>query len=330
VLRDHSHPPTNVLDREAGGAYSRKDVCRLLKIEDRQLRSWERQELIPELAQYRFSDLLVLKRIARLRSENIAPRLIRQALQALRDRLKDSPQAGEDVQVYREGRRVRIQIGKQKMEPNSGQLVFDFAEQEIHKLLQIPLAHKTNAGIAEKLRNKLEADRWFEHGLELERIGAPYEQIIEAYQKAAELDPDSAGALVNLGTVFFNGHAWADAEQYYKKALEIDPNYPLAHFNLGNLYDEQGDRDAALHHYQESLRINPQYADAHYNLALLHQGAGDALSAVRHWRAYLKLDSESVWAQIARRELTKLEATTIVPGTRSNPARLQLVSIEKA
>ncbi len=330
VLRDHSHPPTNVLDREPVGAYSRKDVCRLLKIEDRQLRSWERQELIPELAQYRFSDLLVLKRIARLRSEKIAPRLIRQALQALRDRLKDSPQAGEDVQVYREGRRVRIQIGKQKMEPNSGQLVFDFAEQEINKLLQLPLAHKTNAGIAEKLRNKLEADRWFEHGLELERTGAPYEQIIEAYQKAAELDPDSAGALVNLGTVFFNGHAWADAEQYYEKALEIDPNYPLAHFNLGNLYHEQGDREAALHHYQEALRINPQYADAHYNLALLHQGAGDALSAVRHWRAYLKLDSESVWAQIARRELTKLEAATIVPGTRPNPARLQLVSTEKA
>ena len=120
-------------------------------------------------------------------------------------------------------------------------MLFDFAEEEISKLLQLPGTQSNARKIAEKLRDKLEADRWFEHALELEQKGAQYDEIIEAYQKAAELDPNSAGALVNLGTVFFNGHAWADAEEHYKKALAIDPNYALAHFNLGNLYDEQND-----------------------------------------------------------------------------------------
>ncbi len=293
VLRDRSqHPPVS----EAGGAYTRKEVCRLLKLENRQLRTWERQQLIPELSQYTFSDLLTLKRLVRLRNEHAHPRQVRQALHSLRDYLKQAPHANDDVQVYKDGRRVRLQIGKQKLEAGSGQLLFDFAEEELNKILQLPALPKSSAAIAERLRNKLEADRWFERGLELEQTGAPYEQIIEAYQKASELDPQSAGARVNLGTVFFNGHAWADAEEQYQAALAIDPDYALSHFNLGNLYDERGDSAEALHHYSEAIRIHPNYADAHYNLALLHQSAGDVMSALKHWRAYLKLDAASTWA----------------------------------
>jgi tetratricopeptide (TPR) repeat protein len=326
VLRDRSqHPPVS----EVGGSYTRRDVCRLLKLDNRQLKSWERQQLIPELAQYNFSDLLTLKRLARLREENAHPRRIRQALQSLRRYLQEDPQLVEDVQVYKDGRRVRIQIGKHKLEPDSGQLVFDFAEEELNKLLRLPEIAKSSAAIAERLRNKLEADRWFEQGLHLEQTGAPYEQIIEAYQKAAELDPRSAGARVNLGTVLFNGHAWADAEAQYKAAIEIDPGYALPHFNLGNLYDERGDPSEALSHYTEAIRIHPGYADCHYNLALLYQSLGDVMNAVKHWRIYLKLDANSTWAQIARRELLKLERETVVPGKRPIESKLQLVKSEK-
>jgi tetratricopeptide (TPR) repeat protein len=327
VLRDHSQHPPLAVERETGGEYTRKEVCRLLKVENRQLRSWERQQLIPELTHYRFSDLLILKRIIGLRSKNAHPRVIKQALHAVRERLKDHPQ--EDLQVYKEGRRVQVKIGKHKMDPLSGQFLFDFDEHEINKLLQLPSSQKNGGVIAEKLRNKIEADHWFERGLELEQRGAPFDQIIEAYQKAAELDPHSAGALVNLGTVFFNGHAWADAEAQYKKAVEIDPNYALAHFNLGNLYDEQEDPTSALHHYHEALRLHPAYADAHYNVALLYQGLRDVLNAMRHWRAYLKLDSTSTWAQIAKRELAKLEAITVVQGSRPKSSKLQLVKTDK-
>lgn len=330
MLRERSQHHTANPEREVSGAYTRKDVLRLLKIDNRQLRSWERQQLVPELDHYRFSDLLLLKRIARLRAEKAHPRLIKKAQHAVSKWLKEFPQLDHDVQVYKDGRRVRIQIGKQKLEPVSGQLLFDFEEEEIKKLLQLPASQKSNVAIADQLRRKLEADYWFERGLELEGNGASVEEVIEAYGKAAELDPHSAGALVNLGTVFFNGHAWADAEKYYKKALEIDGAYALAHFNLGNLYDEQNDPINALHHYHEALRVHPHYADAHYNLALLYQGLRDLMQAVRHWRAYLKLDSTSAWAQIARRELGKLEAATVVEGNRPGASKLQLVKSGKA
>lgn len=315
MLRANSHHPAPSPEREAGGSYTRKDICRLLKIDARQLRSWERQELIAEREEYRFSDLLTLKRLVDLRADHAHPRAIRRALDAIRLKLGDAD-LSSDVRVYKEGRRVHVQIGRQKMEPLSGQLLFDFAEEEIRKILHLPAAGKKNAEVvAERFRNKLEADRWFERGLELEQTGGPFEQIVEAYQEAAKLDPTAAGALVNLGTVYFNAHAWADAENHYLRALEIDSQYALAHFNLGNLYDERGDTISALHHYHEALRLHPGYADAHYNLALLHQNSRDVMTAVRHWRAYLKLDGSSAWAHIARRELSKLESSlTVVKG----------------
>jgi tetratricopeptide (TPR) repeat protein len=330
VLRDRSRHPSPTSVREAGAAYTRKEVCRLLKIDNRQLKAWERQQLAPEREQYSFADLLSLKRIARLRDEKAPPRQIRKAFERVRALVKDSPNLAEDIHVYKDGPSVRVRIGKQKLDPSSGQLLFDFDEEEIKKLLQLPAAHKNGAEIAEKLRDKLEADRWFEHALELEQTGAPAEQIIAAYETAAELDPHSAGALVNLGTVFFNGHAWADAEKYYQRALEVDPEYALAHFNLGNLYDEQGDPPLALHHYNQAIRLQPNYADAHYNLALLHQALRDVMGAVRHWRMYLKLDQTSTWAQIAKRELKKLEAMTVVPGSRPLSSKLHLLKSEKA
>ena len=326
MLRDSSQHFLLSVERESGGCYTRQEVCRILKIQGRQLKTWERQQLIPEVAEYRFPDLLALKTIMRLRAEQCHPRAIRQALEALRTRLNEVAEPSGDVRVYKEGRRVRIQIGKHRMEPGSGQLLFDFADNEIQKLLQLPASQNNSTVLAGKIKDKLEADRWFERGLELEQTGGAYEDIVKAYRRAAELDPQSAGALVNLGTVYFNGRAWVDAEEQYRKALDVDPNYALAHFNLGNLYDERGDPARALYHYGEALKLQPGYADAHYNLALLHQGMKDVMGAVRHWRAYLKLDGNSAWAHIARRELAKLEAITVVKGSRSTASKVEIAS----
>jgi len=73
-------------------------------------------------------------------------------------------------------------------------------------------------------------------------------------------------------------------------------------------------RAKAAEHYLEALRINPRYADAHYNIALLYQTTGETLKAVRHWKTYLKVDPNSSWAIIARRELQKIRDAMMVRG----------------
>jgi tetratricopeptide (TPR) repeat protein len=297
-------------------AYSREDMCRRLGVSERQLRSWEKQDFVASSGTYTFSDILALRTLMALRESKIPTSQIRKAVDAVRRRLRDVRNPLHELKIYSQGKKIEVQFEGQRMEPISGQLLLDFDEAEIAKLLSFPgpASGKSDAGGKEKSRH--EAEHWFEKGLELEQTGAPMEKIVEAYQQAADIDPGSAGALVNLGTVYFNARDLREAERHYRRALEVDPEYALAHFNLGNLFDERGDRAVALSHYQSALRVHPNYADAHYNVALLYQSTGQPLKAVRHWKLYLKLDPNSSWAAIARRELTKLKESTIVHGSR--------------
>jgi len=297
-------------------AYSREEVCRLLGVSPRQLRAWEKQNLIPSTGTYGFSDMLALRTLIGLRASKIPTSQIRRALHALRTKLKEVHNPLAEVRIYSQGRRIQVQFAGRKMEPISGQLLLDFDKAEINKLMSFP----NRAGekqAAQLLQARREAEHWFEKGLELEQTGAPVDDIISAYSKASEIDPASAGALVNLGTVYFNQRDWRKAELYYRRALEADPEYALAHFNLGNLYDERGDRPKALNHYLAAIKIHPNYADAHYNLALLYQSSGQPLKAVHHWKLYLKLDPASSWAIIARRELAKLKEATVLQSPRA-------------
>ena len=298
-------------------AYSREETRRLAGITERQLVSWERQKLVKPSAQYGFRELVALQTLVKLRRNRVAPLRIRLALAALRQKLRHVVDPLTELKLFVDGKKIRVEVDGGAMDAVSGQLLLDFGASELKRLVHFP----AKDGAALERDRRLNAERWFQRGLDLEQTGAPADQVIDAYRKAIELDPKSAGALVNLGTIFFNARKWADAEKYYRQALEVDPEYALAHFDLANLYDERGDRIQALAHYEAALRISPHYADAHYNVALLYQGQNQPMKAVRHWTAYLKLDPSSHWATIARRELNRLRQSTVVSGSRFQEPR---------
>lgn len=295
--------------------FSRKEARRLLRVTETQLRNWEKQKLIAPVSEYGFRELLAVRTLIKLRKEHVPPQQIRRALQALSATLKDVVDPLIELKLYAHGKKVRVEIDGRAMEAESGQLLLDFRPSELNRLLEFRVKQDLKA----EMNRRADAERWFERGLEMEQAGAPTAQVIDAYQKALELDPNSAGALVNLGTIYYNARNWAHAERHYLKAVEVDPNYALAHFDLANLYDERGERKKALVHYTEALRIAPNYADAHYNVALLYQGINQPMNAVRHWTEYLKIDPSSDWSIVARRELAKLRQAAVVGGYRQNP-----------
>ncbi|MBV9772281.1 MAG: tetratricopeptide repeat protein [Bryobacterales bacterium] len=298
-------------------AYSREEVRRRLGVSKRQLESWEKQNFLSSSGSFSFSDILALRTLVGLRKSNVSSVQIRKAILAMRKHLRQGENPLTELRIYTQGKKLEVQFAGHKMEPISGQLVLDFDQAEISKLLSFP-SQAEESKAAQTIRTRREAEHWFEKGLDLEQSGAPIEEVIAAYEKAAEIDPTSAGALVNLGTVYFNGQHWRKAEEYYRKAVDVDPEYALAHFNLGNLYDERGDRSAALSHYLDAIRIRPRYADAHYNIALLYQALGQPLKAVRHWKTYLTIDPTSAWAAIARREMAKIKEAAILHGPRQS------------
>ncbi len=285
----------------------------MLRVSEKQLQSWERQKLVRPTTEYGFRELVALRTLIKLRASRVPPQQIRRAVLALARKLRGVEDPLTELKLYADGKKVRVELEGRAMEAESGQLLLNFGHDELSRLLEFRAPRDTRSA-----RNtRLEAEHWFQRGLDLEATGAPAKEVIEAYQKAVEFDPNSAGALVNLGTIYFNARSLAQAERYYKRATEVDPEYALAQFDLANLYDERGDRTRALEHYLTALRISPNYADAHYNVALLYQSANQPMKAASHWAAYVKLDPSSQWGAIARRELEKLREAALLRGWKS-------------
>jgi tetratricopeptide (TPR) repeat protein len=288
--------------------YSKQDVRRMLAISGQQLHSWQRMGFIPATEPFSFSDLIALKALQKLRENRIPAKKIGRALVSLKRKLSGVESPLSQLKIVSDGRSIAVHVAGQKMEAISGQMLFDFETSELGSLKSFP---KPDEPRKPRVDEK-QAELWFQRGLELEESDAPIGEALEAYRKAVELNPNAAGALVNLGTIHYHLRKFEQAAEYYEKAIAADPKYALAHFNLGNLRDEQGQVEKAYEHYREALRLSPDYADAHYNMALLCEQTGDFLRATRHWKAYLKVDASSSWAGIARRQLEKLRQATVV------------------
>lgn len=279
----------------------------MLGVTDQQLRGWQRQGLIPPAESFTFSDIIALRTLQKLRDNGVPSRRIGRALASLKQKLSEIRHPLAELKIVSDGRAIAVQVSGDRMEPITGQLLFNFDTAEIGGLATL------TPRPAENPRVQVEhAEAWFQKGLALEETGAPIQQAIDAYTRATELNPAAAGAWLNLGTIQFRLKRFKDAERYYARAVEVDPRYALAHFNLGNLYDEIGDAAKAERQYLRALELNPHYADAHFNVALLCERRGDPLRALRHWKAYLKLDATTAWAEVARRQLAKLKEAAIV------------------
>jgi len=293
--------------------YNRAQVIRLLDLDERRLRTWERLKLMPTLETYCYQDLLALRSLRKLAEQGIRADRLQRTFKSIRERMQDVKNPLSELKLFLNGKRLNVQGAGYRLDPRTGQFLFDF---ETRSVTSLPAAHVAAAEESERRRLQAEAERLFHVALEAEQAHTPAREVMAMYESALRANPNLAPALVNIGTLYFNARCHRDAESYYARAVEADPNYPLAHFNLANLFDERGDRPGAMKHYLRALELNAGYADAHYNIALLYQGSGDRLRALRHWKTYLKLDPGSSWAQVAKRELRKLRDATIITGSR--------------
>jgi len=276
----------------------------MLRLSERQLRTWERHGLVPAASAYSFRDLIALRTIGELRAHRIPLRQIGRALDSLKQRLSEVHDPLAELKIFSDGRHIAVRVAGQNMMALTGQILFDFDTSELASVAAIPRQPPPPP-------RERDSEAWFQKGLFLEETGAPIEEAVEAYLEAVACNPQAAGALVNLGTIRYRLREFQQAEAYYIRALEADPHYPLAHFNLGNLYDERGDLAKAQACYEAALRVNPRYGDAHFNLALLCERRGDVLRAIHHWKSYLKIDQAGSWADIARRQLEKLRVALL-------------------
>jgi tetratricopeptide (TPR) repeat protein len=100
-------------------------------------------------------------------------------------------------------------------------------------------------------------------------LRAGYTRQAERELRAAvELDPDCAGAWVNLGGILFSRWQYREAIDANRRAAEADPRLAMAHFNqaLGHL--QLGEAAPAVDCLGRVVELEPKHGAAYHHLAI--------------------------------------------------------------
>ncbi len=116
-----------------------------------------------------------------------------------------------------------------------------------------------------------------------------YEQAVEAYKQAIELNPDSARAYNNLGNLHYRLGEYSQAIETYQAAVEINPGYAEAYNNLGVVYSKTGKNGPAFNAYEKAIELNPAYAVAYNNLGNVCGKLGESKTAIEAYEKAVEL-----------------------------------------
>jgi len=307
--------------------YGRQDVLRILRLNGRQLRNWERAGLVVSKESYSFQDLAQLRKLRDLRASQVTYASIRNSIVAMRSVAGMENPLLEAV-VIRDGSRLAFRHLGAVVDPIRRQFLFDFDQNA--NLLPVQLNGSRDSAPSS---DDTEVQGLFFDAVQAEEAGK-VRVAMELYERILTTAPDHAPASINLGTLHYNQRHYLRAEQLYRHATVADPNYALAFFDLGNVLDELKRSSESVVAYERALEIAPNYADAHYNLALAYERGGESRRALAHWQSYLRMDPSGPWANHARsqvRLILKEEGLEIVhrghrPASVSTPKSLLFVA----
>ncbi len=129
---------SSVLAKAPERDFTREHVRRMLGVTEQQLRSWERQRLIPTQERFTFPDLIALRTLQKLRESRISPAKIGRALESLKEKLSHVKHPLAELKIFSDGRRIAVQVAGQKMEAISGQWLFNFDTAELGSVAALP------------------------------------------------------------------------------------------------------------------------------------------------------------------------------------------------
>jgi tetratricopeptide (TPR) repeat protein len=95
---------------------------------------------------------------------------------------------------------------------------------------------------------------------------------------------------LNQGNAYFAQERYQEAIDAYKQAIQIEPDYAEAHYYLGLVYGKQERYQEAINAFKQAIQIKPDYAEAHYYLGLCYVALGDRGSALEEYKILKTLD----------------------------------------
>jgi tetratricopeptide (TPR) repeat protein len=94
------------------------------------------------------------------------------------------------------------------------------------------------------------------------------------YKQAAALDPQSTDAVIGLANIYMRGRRFPQAEEWLRRLIGEDPTSSPAHIQLGRVLAAEGKLDAAISELQAGIKLAPGDPSAQLDLAKLYTSAG--------------------------------------------------------
>ena len=134
-----------------------------------------------------------------------------------------------------------------------------------------------------------------------------YEEAIEEFKKAIELNPRMTTAMNNLAICYSKLGRFQEAEKVYLKVIELHPQDAYAMNNLAVMYMESGRFDAAKRFAKRAIETEPNYANAYLTMGAIYANGGEFEEAERYFKKVLEIEPDN---RSARANLAKLQQQT--------------------
>ena len=130
--------------------------------------------------------------------------------------------------------------------------------------------------------NNVQVQEYLTQGTMLESQ-EQYEEALEYYNKALEIDPMNHDAYISKGVALANLERLEEAENQFQNALKVNRNSGLAYFHLGNVALLSEEFALGFENYNKAISNGFDDSQIYYNLGLLHEENGETDLALRNY-----------------------------------------------
>ncbi|HJS23669.1 MAG TPA: tetratricopeptide repeat protein [Pyrinomonadaceae bacterium] len=136
-----------------------------------------------------------------------------------------------------------------------------------------------------------------------------WEKAEKTLQRAVEIKPDNATAMIYLGEVYWRQKRNTDAEQTLREGLKLDQKSWHGHFTLGRLYWDMGEVAKAGGPIGMTLQLKPELAEAHLLAGNILLRVNQRERALVEYREYLRLAPKGEFVGQVQELVRKVEDT---------------------
>ncbi len=151
-----------------------------------------------------------------------------------------------------------------------------------------------------------------------------WEQAVEAYRKAAELDPKNApnlaAVLQQRAVAYTSQQQYPEAVADFSEAIKINPNDPGTYERRAYVEMKLNDFDKALADYSEAIKLKPNEVRYYLLRSYIYETKGDIKNSMADTEKVLKMQKENAEAKSRKERLEKIQSLNSPPPVSTKPA----------